>query len=139
LNDFAIFSVLDLYRESSLTNTDPTLLDLAVSGSPYFTLDGGVTSLGQFSNGFYNGSHHRQASHWRDGLGLGIMDPTASAGELLNFTYLDQRAFDVIGWTIVPEPEVWGMYALILAALAYHCHRRKRTGVADLQPKLFNR
>ena len=35
------------------------------------------------ANGVYNGSHGRQASHWQDHLGLGILDPTASAGELL--------------------------------------------------------
>ncbi len=124
LNGFPVLSVLDLYRQSSFTSADPNLLDMAVGGTPYFSLDGGITSLGQFANGEYNGSQGRQASHWRDSLGLGIMDPTASAGELLIFTSLDLLAFDVIGWNVIPEPEVWGMYTLTLAALAI-LRRRK--------------
>ena len=32
------------------------------------------------------------------------MDPTAGYGELLNISNNDLRAFDVLGYTLVPEP-----------------------------------
>jgi hypothetical protein len=47
----------------------------------------------------------RQASHWKDDLGIGIMDPTAARGERLDISVPDLRAFDVLGYTAaVPEP-----------------------------------
>jgi hypothetical protein len=48
----------------------------------------------------------RQASHWKDSLSLGIMDPTAANGELLVLRPNDMRAMDLIGYEInvVPEP-----------------------------------
>ena len=67
-----------------------------------FSLDGCATSLGTFSTGVVHGDG-RQASHWKDNLGLGIMDPTAGTGELLTVTALDLTAFDAIGWTPAPE------------------------------------
>ena len=45
-----------------------------------------------------------QASHWKDGLGIGIMDPTFGPGELGLLTFADLRAFDVIGWDLAPAP-----------------------------------
>ena len=40
-----------------------------------------------------------QASHWKDDLGIGIMDPTAAPpGEIMIVTDLDIMAWDVIGW-----------------------------------------
>src|SRR6185295_7999459 len=59
----------------------------------YFSVDGGATSLAAFSTGTTF-----EASHWKDNLGIGIMDPTAGAGELLLITNNDRRAFDVIGY-----------------------------------------
>lgn len=99
-NDFAIFSVLDLYRYSSSSLPLGTgVLDLATGGNPYFSIDGGTTNLGGFSTGDVNGDG-RQASHWKDDLGLGIMDPTAAPGEFLQISALDLTAFDVIGWDL---------------------------------------
>ena len=46
----------------------------------------------------------RQASHWKDNLGLGVMDPTAATGETLVAGPNDFIAFDAIGWDLVPEP-----------------------------------
>jgi hypothetical protein len=47
----------------------------------------------------------RQASHFKDNLGLGLLDPTAAPGELLKLTHNDLRALDLIGYEIqVPEP-----------------------------------
>ena len=81
----------------------------AGTSAKYFSIDGGVTSLGAtFSTGTEHGDG-RQASHWKDNLGLGIMDPTAAPGELINIGNFDLRAFDVIGFnraaSYVPEPQ----------------------------------
>ncbi|NJR32448.1 MAG: hypothetical protein HC778_05965 [Chamaesiphon sp. CSU_1_12] len=56
-----------------------------------------MTNIAAFSTGDVFGDG-RQNSHWKDSLGLGIMDPTISSGELLQITENDRRAFDVIGW-----------------------------------------
>ena len=53
-----------------------------------------------FANGV-NFGDGRQASHWEDGIGAGIMDPTAGFGELLSITSNDIRALDVIGYDLV--------------------------------------
>ena len=59
----------------------------------YFSADGGLTPLANFSNGttFEEG-------HWQDDAGIGIMDPTAGVGELLKISDMDLRAMDVIGY-----------------------------------------
>jgi hypothetical protein len=120
LDEFAVFSVLDLYRYSA-----PGTLDLSVGTASYFSLDGGVTQLAQFSTGStVNGGDGRQASHWKDNLGLGIMDPTANpAGNVNTPSALDLVAFDAIGWDVVPEPST---ALLALAGLATGISRRKR-------------
>jgi hypothetical protein len=99
LDNFAIFSTLDLFRYSA-----PGSLNLAVDSDAYFSLDGGTTNLGSFSTGKLNGDGE-QASHWKDDLGLGIMDPTANpSGQINTPSALDLIVFDAIGWDLVPEP-----------------------------------
>lgn len=107
-------NLLDLFRYSSasvafgLGVTDYT----ADNRSKFFSVDGGATSIALFANGIVNGDGN-QASHWKDFLGLGIMDPTAFPGELMLVTENDLRAFDALGYTlVVPEP---GCAALLLA------------------------
>ena len=105
LNGFAIFNQLDVFRYSvNAQNLFGTgIRDLGYGGDPFFSIDGGATNLGFFSSGQNNGDG-QQASHWRDGLGLGIMDPTsAPAGQENMITELDIRAFDVIGWDRVSQ------------------------------------
>lgn len=128
LDDSRVFSVLDLCRYSANSLSEDgqpatgAVLDLAYGDTPYVSIDAGVTNLGRFATGSNNGDG-RQASHWKDNLGLGIMDPTASSGEFLAITALDIQALDVIGYNI-PEP---GTLALLgLGALAVL--RNKRTG-----------
>jgi len=137
LNLYRVFSVLDLFRYSSasLALGGAGTLDLATGGTPYFSLNGGATSLGTFSTGVYNGDG-RQASHWKDNLALGIMDPTAAPGELLTMTALDIQAMDVIGWnlastsaTAVPEPASAALLAVGGIVLVV-VQRRKRTRMA---------
>jgi hypothetical protein len=96
LNPFAIFSVLDLFRYASAG-----VRDLSFGGSTYFSLDGGATDLALFSTGRFQGDG-RQASHWKDNLGIGIMDPTSvPAGQANVVTSRDIQAMDVIGWNLV--------------------------------------
>ena len=116
LDPYAVYSVLDLYRYSAAGT-----LNLAAGANSYFSLDGGVTSLGRFSTGVDHGDG-RQASHWKDNLGLGIMDPTANpAGQVNTPSELDLLVFDVIGWdrvSPVPEPgSVLGLMGLLCSSL----------------------
>ncbi len=121
LDPFAVFSVLDLYRYSA-----PGVADLSVGGAPYLSIDGGVTNLGLFSTGRYDGDG-RQASHFKDNLGLGIMDPTFAQGELGLITALDITAFDVMGYNVapVPIPSAVLLFGSGLVGLAF-LHRRKK-------------
>jgi hypothetical protein len=82
----------------------------------YFSLDNGATAIAEFSNGL-NFGDGRQASHWKDNLGLGIMDPTAAPGEALAASTNDFIAFDAIGWDLIPEPSaaLLGTFGMILA------------------------
>ena len=96
---------LDMFRCSPASAGANTTLDFtAGTATKYFSLNNCATTLGQFSTGDVRGDGE-QASHWKDSLGLGIMDPTAAPGELLTVTALDLIAFDAIGWNLdVPEP-----------------------------------
>ncbi len=77
----------------------------------------------EVSRGFDNGDG-RQASHWRDdglngGVNLGVMDPTLAAGVATSISANDIRAFDLIGWDVVPTPAaLWmalpGLFGLIV-------------------------
>ena len=93
LNPYAVFSTLDLYRYSASGTRD-----LGYGGTTYFSVNGGATNLGLFSTGEDHGDG-RQASHWKDNRGLGIMDPTSvPAGQANVITDLDIQAMDAIGW-----------------------------------------
>jgi len=94
-----------MFRCSPASAGANTTLDFtAGTATKYFSLNNCATTLGQFSTGDVRGDG-QQASHWKDSLGLGIMDPTAAPGELLTVTALDLIAFDAVGWNLdVPEP-----------------------------------
>jgi hypothetical protein len=98
-NRYNDVSTLDLFRYSTLSSQKGyKVIDwTADTRSKYFSIDGGVTKLGGFSTGKSFGDG-RQASHWKDNQGLGIMDPTSAPGERLTILPLDIQAFDVIGW-----------------------------------------
>jgi len=128
LDGYRVFSVLDLYRysadslEADGQPANGAVLDLAYGDTPFFSIDAGVTNLGTFSTGSFNGDG-RQASHWKDNVGLGLLDPTAAPGEVLAISDLDLLAFDVIGYDLIPEPATISL--LGLGALAIVRRRRR--------------
>lgn len=119
-------TILDLYRFST-TSGFGTIMDMSADNrAKYFSLDGGTTLGPLFSNGS-NFGDGRQASHWKDSLGIGIMDPTAGEGELLAITQNDVVALDAIGWdsVVAPEPFTGGLFVIGIAVMAVV---RKRIG-----------
>ena len=110
-DQFTFVNTLDLFRYSADSKSAGAIIDwTADNRAKYFSLDRGATNLALFSNGV-NFGDGRQASHWKDDSGLGVMDPTAAPGERLAISENDLRGFDVIGWnrasvnaTAVPEP-----------------------------------
>ena len=125
LDTFRVFSVLDMYRYSAqAVSQGPGVLDLADAGAPFFSINGGATNLGTFATGSFNGDG-RQASHWKDNLTLGIMDPTLAFGEVAVIRPLDLQAMDVIGYNPVPEP---GTVSLLVFSLVTFSLRRRRSG-----------
>lgn len=107
-NDSA--TTLDLFRYSTASKALGAIDTTVGADGKYFSIDGGVTSIAAFSTGITYGDG-RQASHWKDDLGIGIMDPTTTNGELVQITNNDAQALDVIGWdrvknsaTKIPEP-----------------------------------
>ncbi len=91
---------LDLFRFSAGSVAAGADFDLrADKADKYFSVDGGATHLASFSTGAYNGNG-RENQHWKDNLGLGVMDPTLALGEYGSVTARDVQALDVIGWDI---------------------------------------
>lgn len=130
LDNYAVFNSLDLFRysEESYALGSGTL-DFQPGADAYFSLDGGTTNLAGFSQGYYGGDGH-QASHWKDDLGLGIMDPTFYYGETGVTQALDLTAMDVIGWDInvaiasVPVPAT--IMLLGTALLGFGSSRKRK-------------
>lgn len=120
--DFTRFS-----QESQMAGAD---LDLTADPrAKYFSVDGGtsVDVADAFSTGRNSGDGN-QASHWKDNRMLGVMDPTATAGELLVVTPLDFRAFDVVGYDVVavPEPSTFAMVGFVLSCAVLARKRQKK-------------
>jgi hypothetical protein len=99
-NQFSYVSPLDLFRYSTDSKNVGAIDWTADNRAKYFSIDGGVTKIADFSTGEIFGDS-RQAGHWKDNLGLGILDPTIAPGELLAISENDKRAFDAIGWNRV--------------------------------------
>jgi len=129
-SEFTYVAPLDLFRYSAASTAQGVIDWSASTTDKYFSLDKGVTKIASFSTGRTWGDG-QQNSHWKDSLGLGIMDPTAARGELLSVTDLDKTAFDVIGWDVttpVPEPSTYAMLGLGLAAVGFM--RRRKAAAA---------
>ena len=104
-------TLLDFTRCSGTSQALGANMDWTLGNSAKdFAIDGKCTALisNAWSTGVGNGGDGMQASHWKDNLGIGIMDPTAAPTGALNVvTANDLRALDVIGWNkvgAVPEP-----------------------------------
>lgn len=98
INEYPVVTALDLFRYS--TGSSP-VIDLTPGGAPYFSLDGGMTSLATFASG-ENFGDGWQAGHWRTGSGHGIM-ANLPDDAIHNLSQLDLQAMDVIGWNLA-EP-----------------------------------
>lgn len=127
-------SLLDMFRfedddPSNASEFTTGFRQLTPGGAPFTDFvdaPWGLLSTDEIlmSTGAYTGDG-RQASHWKDSLGLGLMDPTASYGEVVPVSESDFRAMDVIGYDIasVPEP---GQLAMLLGLAAVGLYRRRR-------------
>lgn len=106
-------TVLDFTRCSSASQAAGADMDWTIgTAAKDFAIDGNCSGPNLVTNAWSTGQFFgdgRQASHWKDDLGLGILDPTFDYGEFGQISGLDILAFDVIGWDVrvanaVPEP-----------------------------------
>lgn len=112
---------LDMFRYSAAGTRDVTL-----GGSPYFSINGGATSIQPFSTGEDHGNGW-QASHFGPGV-ITLMRPFVGNGQSYDASASDLMAFDAIGWDLaaaVPEPSQYAMLLAGLAAIGL-ARRRKR-------------
>lgn len=127
-------STKDLFRFSTVSLAQGVGVPdwTANTTDKYFSVDGGTTKTVSFATG-KNFGDGQQASHFKDGLGIGIMDPTAAAGELLAISSFDQLVLDVIGWDLAgatggaPEPVGLGLLG-VWALGVYASGRRSMMG-----------
>jgi hypothetical protein len=126
---FTYVAPLDLFRFSAQSAASGVIDWTADQRAKYFSINGGASAFNgvTFSTGQVFGDG-RQNSHWKDNLGLGIMDPTAATGELLAISGNDIAGFDVIGWNLaaVPEPSTYAMFALGIAGVLAQRRRKAR-------------
>ncbi|HEY9176004.1 MAG TPA: NF038122 family metalloprotease [Verrucomicrobiae bacterium] len=118
-------NLIDLFRYSTLSLAEGRGVSdyTADARDKYFSVDGGQTALAWFATGVVYGDG-RQASHWKDNSGIGLMDPTLTYGERVDISVMDLRLFDVLGYTIVPEPGLLALFAVSVFLLRL----RKREG-----------
>jgi len=117
-NLFTYVSALDLFRYSTMSSAHGVIDWTADNRAKYFSIDGATVGP-EFSTGV-NFGDGRQASHWKDNLYIGLMDPTAGLGETLEITGYDILAMDVVGWNVaaIPEPSGWAMLGAGMLLLA---------------------
>lgn len=121
---------LDFTRFSADSQSAGADIDMTADArAKYFSIDGGTSILvgNAWSTGVYYGDG-RQASHWKDNLSLGLLDPTLGFGELGALSTLDMTAFDIMGFELnsaaVPEPGQYLLVAMVCGAVGYRRRRR---------------
>ena len=129
-NQLPFVNTLDLFRYSTDSKNLGAIDGTADTRDKYFSLDGGTNKIASFATGVDFGDG-QQASHWKDNLGLGIMDPTFARGELGIIRENDLRAFDVIGYnrasiTATAVPEL-GLNVRESVTYRMSCEWRRRT------------
>jgi hypothetical protein len=125
-SQFIFVSPIDLFRYSSTSVASGAIDWTDDTRSKFFSIDGGATSLATFSTGTNYGDGFG-ASHWKDNLGIGIMDPTFGLGEQGVVTARDLQLLDVVGYQLVPEP---GLLGVIGGLAAFMFRRVRRAGTA---------
>ena len=130
-NDLAFVTPLDFLRFSDDSVIAGADIDwTADTRDKFFSIDGGLTAAiagtSHFSTGV-NFGDGEEASHWRDGLGIGILSPTAAAGASIAISGTDVQAFDVIGFdrAIAAVPEPTSSIVLLLGTGALFFRRRR--------------
>jgi hypothetical protein len=109
LEPFALFTALDLFRRSEASLSEGAdVFDLSTEPGAFLSINGQASDL-PLETGSFNGTS-QQASHFADGMGLGILDPTAAPGELLQITENDLLALDVIGFDVISFGESNGFH-----------------------------
>jgi hypothetical protein len=124
-NSFTDVTTLDLFRFSTASAAQNAIDWTASTTVKYFSLNRGLTVGPSFATGVQHGDG-RQASHWKDNLDIGVMDPTVTVGAVMNISANDVMAMDVIGWDVaaIPEPPTIAFFAGGLLALAAWRRRR---------------
>lgn len=100
-NAFTYISVADLFRFSEDSAALGVIDWTADTRQKLFSMDWGQTYVDglSFSTG-RNWGDGQQNSHWKDSLGIGLLDPTIAYGEHGTLTDNDKRALDVFGWDL---------------------------------------
>ncbi|MGB5631991.1 MAG: NF038122 family metalloprotease [Waterburya sp.] len=100
---------LDMFRYSE-ASFNQGIYDFSFGTEGYFSIDGGQTSIAEFSRGQGSSNnpdgYNYQASHWADTQDMGIMNPIINQGEFVNISTTDLLAMDVIGWDINSEATI---------------------------------
>jgi hypothetical protein len=128
-------TTLDLFRFDDAAANDPeTYAEFATY--PRSLVPGNIEHFDQISNLYFGDEEvllatgvtqgdGRQASHWKDFFfTLGLLDPTLASGQISPIQANDLRAFDLIGYDIVPEPS--GAVLLLLGSVMAAALRRHR-------------
>ncbi|PSN20528.1 hypothetical protein C7271_01720 [filamentous cyanobacterium CCP5] len=100
--DLTYVAPIDLYRYSPESRAQGVfdITSGGKAGTKFFSIDGGKTSLANFSTGsLSSGGDGYQASHWQSSWPpIGVMNPDLRPGERVSLSKLDVLALNVIGW-----------------------------------------